>query len=249
MCVCVCVCVSVCAPYPPPTPTSADLRLTTGLWTDTMRTMASSVSLFLCSLLMSSAAGGSLTEQWPFEGDEYTAAVLNVTYLDAALSHYHSEASEIAKYGTGKIGSAAGQLVHVRHPNNSSHFGCQPQMDNEVPTDRPWIALVARGRCNFDDKVDAAYLNNASALIVYNNKDDGLQKMTLRTKNRKRAVFFFAIVVSFGWAEKKKRPSFAFRRAFHSDRHGTATDSANQVEIRDAKNRMDSIGCGSLVLD
>ena len=49
----------------------------------------------------------------------------------------------------------------------------------------PWIALVRRGRCNFDDKLEAAFLNNASGLVVYNNKEDGLQKMTLRNKYRK----------------------------------------------------------------
>ena len=49
----------------------------------------------------------------------------------------------------------------------------------------PWIALVRRGRCNFDDKLEAAFVNNASGLIVYNNKEDGLQKMTLRNKYRK----------------------------------------------------------------
>lgn len=49
----------------------------------------------------------------------------------------------------------------------------------------PWIALVRRGRCNFDDKLEAAVLNNASGLVVYNNKEDGLQRMTLRNKYRK----------------------------------------------------------------
>lgn len=55
----------------------------------------------------------------------------------------------------------------------------------------PWIALVRRGRCNFDDKLEAAVLNNASGLVVYNNKEDGLQRMTLRNKYRKWNTFVF----------------------------------------------------------
>lgn len=123
-------------------------------------------------------------DQWPFEGDEYTAAVVNITYLDPTSFSYHSEAAEMAKYGTGRVGSASGLLVHVRSANSSSHHGCTLTLENELPVDRPWIALVSRGKCNFDDKLEAAYLNNASGLIVYNNKDDGLQKMTLRNKFR-----------------------------------------------------------------
>ena len=38
---------------------------------------------------------------------------------------------------------------------------------------------------DIDDKLEAAFLNNASGLVVYNNKEDGLQKMTLRNKYRK----------------------------------------------------------------
>lgn len=96
-----------------------------------------------------------------------------------------AEATELGKYGTGRVASTSGLLIHVVSANGSSHHGCELTYDNVLPSpDVPWIALVRRGRCNFDDKLEAAFLNNASGLVVYNNKDDGLQKMTLRNQYR-----------------------------------------------------------------
>ena len=158
----------------------------------------------MCCLL---AAVAVRCDQWPFaDGDEYTLAQINITYVGPTA--VHTDSAEMGKFGTGRVGSTAGILIHVRSGNSSSHHGCELTYDNELPVIRhapvesvlflfinfsfsffawqlvPWIALVRRGRCNFDDKLEAAFLNNASGLVVYNNKEDGLQKMTLRNKYR-----------------------------------------------------------------
>ncbi|XP_046438523.1 protein goliath-like isoform X2 [Daphnia pulex] len=128
-------------------------------------------------------------DQWPFpDGEEYTLAHINVSYIDSAS--VHNDAAEMGKFGNGRVGQTAGILVHVRSANSSSHYGCDIVYENEIPV-VPWIALVRRGRCNFDDKLEAAVLNNASGLVVYNNKEDGLQRMTLRNKYRDKIVAVF----------------------------------------------------------
>jgi len=143
--------------------------------------------------LIASMVRWSWCDEWSLDGDEYTLATVNVTYVD--VDDVHDETSEVGKYGTGRVASTSGVLVHIWTSteglgNASSHHGCEPGYENRVPS-VPWIALVRRGRCNFDDKLEAAFLNNASALVVYNNKDDGLQKMTLRNQYRDKIVSVF----------------------------------------------------------
>ncbi|KAI9557014.1 hypothetical protein GHT06_016810 [Daphnia sinensis] len=150
-----------------------------------MRAMAVSIAVVV------SLIGTKLVncDQWPFpESEEYTLAHINVSYIDSAA--VHNDAADMGKFGNGRVGSTAGLIVHVRSANSSSHYGCDMTYENEIPV-VPWIALVRRGRCNFDDKLEAAVLNNASGLVVYNNKEDGLQRMTLRNKYRDKIVAVF----------------------------------------------------------
>lgn len=62
-------------------------------------------------------------------------------------------------------------LVHVKAAiNRTVNTGCHAS-DN-APSDQPWIALVQRGDCKFDVKVYTAARSNASAVVVYNFKDE-----------------------------------------------------------------------------
>lgn len=74
-------------------------------------------------------------DQWPFaDGDEYTLAIMNITYVNSATGSVHSsDSAEMGKFGTGRVGSTAGLLVHVRSANSSSHHGCELTYDNEIP--------------------------------------------------------------------------------------------------------------------
>ena len=72
------------------------------------------------------------------------------------------------------VGNVEGKLVHVLDPNMKTHFGCAEGIGNikEVPRDRPWIAMIERGKCYFFNKIRMAKLHNASAVIIYNHKDE-----------------------------------------------------------------------------
>lgn len=123
--------------------------------------------------------------------DVWVSATLNFTYVgdeDEPITRY-----EQAKYGEGKILSVEGKLVHVTSKSNiSDHTGCEQNMlgtnGEPVPTE-PWIALIKRGRCNFEDKVKHAWLKNAAGVIVYNDRDSiNLDKMKIIGKDRKYLV-------------------------------------------------------------
>lgn len=120
--------------------------------------------------------------------DVWVSATLNFSYIgdnDEPITRY-----ETAKYGEGKILSVEGKLVHVTSSiNKSDHTGCDADMlgtnGGPIPAE-PWIALIKRGRCNFEDKVKHAYLKNASGVIVYNDRNSGnLDKMKIIGKDRK----------------------------------------------------------------
>ena len=51
--------------------------------------------------------------------------------------------------------------------------------------DGPWIALIKRGSCKFEDKVKHAYTHRAVGVIIYNDRDSQhLDKMQIVDKER-----------------------------------------------------------------
>ncbi|KAJ6645653.1 Protein goliath, partial [Pseudolycoriella hygida] len=97
---------------------------------------------------------------------------------------------ERGKYGEGRIFSVHGFLVHVTSRDDQfDHTGCDMRMvcstGQPLPTDRPWIALIKRGGCNFEDKVKHAYEHKAIGVIVYNDRDNNaLDKMKIVDTDR-----------------------------------------------------------------
>ncbi|XP_065577949.1 E3 ubiquitin-protein ligase goliath-like isoform X2 [Artemia franciscana] len=128
------------------------------------------------------------TIDWTSNSDDYIMANMNITYWDDKNMVTITERGELAKFGTGKIGIAKGKLFHII--NNGTDYGCEKRFKNH-PENINWVALVRRGKCYFDEKIEAAFASNASAVIVYNNRDDGLQKMTLKTRFRNKIVSVF----------------------------------------------------------
>lgn len=133
-------------------------------------------------------------------GDSYVTAYLNVTYRDSR-GELHSERSETAKFGDGRIGSARGVLVHamspgapggcalplVRHPSRFHNTTASAALPNES-----WIALVPRGHCTFDMKVHTAVHSGASAVIVYDDKEaDTLDMMDISPEHNITAVLTY----------------------------------------------------------
>ncbi|EEB17225.1 protein goliath precursor, putative [Pediculus humanus corporis] len=125
----------------------------------------------------------------------YTTAYINVTYLDPVTNKIKSEKSEIGKFGDGKVSSVSGLLIHVSS-SEGEYTGCASPLrsssgDGSLPQE-PWIALVKRGQCNFEVKVDNAFKHNASAVLVYNDRESAtLDKMKLTGTRNMSAVFTY----------------------------------------------------------
>lgn len=122
--------------------------------------------------------------------DTYVLAFINFTYTDETGSQF-STASDNAKYGEGKISTVVGKLVHVTAlhddtDNTACHSNIRGTKGRTLPPKGVhWIALIKRGRCNFEDKVKHAYAHHAAGVIVYNDKDSlTLDKMKINDKDR-----------------------------------------------------------------
>ncbi|XP_041970117.1 protein goliath-like [Aricia agestis] len=131
--------------------------------------------------------------------DTYVVANINITYEDEHGVIY-SETSESGKYGEGFVGSARGVAVHVRSRDSAhDHSGCKWPLLSAATPDlplpaEPWVAVIRRGSCNFEIKVQNAWRSNASAVLIYNDRDaPGLEKMKLSTDSGRNisAVFTY----------------------------------------------------------
>ncbi|XP_045478750.1 protein goliath-like [Harmonia axyridis] len=121
-----------------------------------------------------------------YQEDSYTTAYLNVTKFDEN-GGWSWDKTEVGRYGGGFVGPASGLIIHVSSaldPND--HSGCEmPLMSSRddrrlPPPGEPWIALIRRGKCNFEVKVENAYKSNAAGVLVYNDRDSStLDKMKL----------------------------------------------------------------------
>lgn len=113
-------------------------------------------------------------KQTSFDIEEYRVATVRANprsnkhaphIATATLSH-HSKRHEHLR----------GKLVYILDDNKKTHYGCSGKISNtnKIPSNRPWVALVERGKCYFFIKIRLAHLHNASAIIIYNNKENTL---------------------------------------------------------------------------
>lgn len=59
--------------------------------------------------------------------------------------------------------------------------------DRQLPPVGTWIALIRRGGCNFEIKVENAFRSNAAGVLVYNDRDSAnLDKMKLSSEPRRK---------------------------------------------------------------
>lgn len=115
----------------------------------------------------------------------YNTAFLNVTFK--TNSGWKWDKAEVGLYGTGYIGPAYGLLIHVTSKlNPDDHTGClypfdSSRSDRKLPSaGTKWIALMKRGHCNFEKKVENAFKSKAVAVLVYNDRAwPSLEKMKL----------------------------------------------------------------------
>lgn len=131
--------------------------------------------------------------------EPYVLAYINYNYTTAEGLLVQTNAEERGKYGEGRIFTVSGQLIHISSRDDKhDHTACDMRLisstGHSLPAgDRPWIALIKRGGCNFEDKVRHAYEHKAAGVIVYNDRDtNSLDKMKILDTDRAiTAVFTF----------------------------------------------------------
>jgi len=102
-------------------------------------------------------------------------AYINTTYTNDDT--VYSEKREYGKFGETYVGSAYGVLIHVRSEKSDNPTACTLPLvtnstpDRKLPVSEPWIALIKRGECEFGVKIMNAIHSNASAVIVYNDRE------------------------------------------------------------------------------
>lgn len=127
-------------------------------------------SLFLGS---SCATVGDKERKWT-DTSEYWRAFLNITYpIQGVLQ---AERTETGRFSSGTVVDVHGQAVELKALNQTEdeeedvYTGCQGPFVPNWPTDRPWIAVIRRGKCTFNTKISNAIGLNASGVLVYDNE-------------------------------------------------------------------------------
>uniref|UniRef100_A0A182W877 RING-type domain-containing protein n=1 Tax=Anopheles minimus TaxID=112268 RepID=A0A182W877_9DIPT len=129
--------------------------------------------------------------------ESFTLAYLNYSYTGSDGRLVEIGGNESAKYGEGRVLNRSGILVHIcNSANRSDHTGCYKHwggtLGDPIPVHGvPWIALLRRGGCNFEDKVKHAFEHSAAGVIIYNDRDDSkLEKMKINDKERNITAVF-----------------------------------------------------------
>lgn len=104
-----------------------------------------------------------------------TLAFINMSWFEGQESRWSEDLQERSKYGMGRVMDVEGRLIHVTDASNDKdHYGCNSSLRDsfghpleEIPT--PWIALIRRGRCDFEKKIMHVFRARAIGVIIYNN--------------------------------------------------------------------------------
>ncbi|KAH0629828.1 hypothetical protein JD844_012236 [Phrynosoma platyrhinos] len=98
----------------------------------------------------------------------YYTALLNVTVLNPDRLAFLIR----GRYGQDSPKKAVTGLLLAPLPINGvvDRLGCDPRTRFQIPPNtKHWIALLQRGNCTFRQKIMRAALQNASAVVIYNN--------------------------------------------------------------------------------
>lgn len=132
----------------------------------TWMTSVAFLGLIACSSCSAKVALGA------HKAGEVRHAYVNVSYVDPKSGQVKTEVNITGRYGVNStILPVTGLVVHVRGEDGANH-GCKP-VTNVPAHGMPWIALIKRGACKFTAKIhNAAVRSNASAVVVYNDRND-----------------------------------------------------------------------------
>lgn len=173
------------------------------LWFGGVTALGCLVSIVGCHELSNGDISPTVTQKQfedGFSSETYSLALIQISYKNEHGEMYE-EASESGKYGEGYVGFAEGVAVLVQAAyadgGEHDHTGCTwPLLNAADPAEplpsEPWIAVMRRGSCNFEIKVQNAWKSNASAALIYNDRDTTvLEKMKLSNSyNRNMSAVF-----------------------------------------------------------
>lgn len=117
--------------------------------------------------------------------DVFWTAFITYSYkVDDIIKEY---GREMGKFGEGRVMNVTGSLVHIR---DALHYfdntGCNDFYLGNIPeTFQSWIALIKRGNCTFDLKVENARRYGANGVIIYNDDrpNQKVEKMKIDLEN------------------------------------------------------------------
>ncbi|ELW69188.1 RING finger protein 150 [Tupaia chinensis] len=114
------------------------------------------------------------------EKEEWYTAFVNITYAEPASApepgvaaagggaELHTEKTECGRYGEhSPKQDARGEVVMATSAHD--RLACDPNTKFAAPTHgKNWIALIPKGNCTYRDKIRNAFLQNASAVVIFN---------------------------------------------------------------------------------
>lgn len=123
------------------------------------------------------------------DDNSFISAYINVSREEDGSWKW--DKTDVGRYGGGYVGPAYGYVIHVTADGDpNDHTGCHlpfrsTRPDRQLPQPHePWVALIKRGKCNFEVKVDNAFKSNAVGVLVYNDRDSAsLDKMRISSDN------------------------------------------------------------------
>lgn len=128
------------------------------------------------------------------QSSDYWKAFLNISYYNPEKKVWHTDRSETGRYSNiGDPKEVEGVVVEMKSYNplassNSSGViredtltGCNPPFrENKIPkSGESWIAIIRRGHCSFQRKIQNAVKLNASGVLIYDNQGDGGDLMAI----------------------------------------------------------------------
>uniref|UniRef100_A0A452S2G7 PA domain-containing protein n=1 Tax=Ursus americanus TaxID=9643 RepID=A0A452S2G7_URSAM len=119
------------------------------------------------------------------EKEEWYTAFVNITYAEPAPDP--GPGTECGRYGEhSPKQDARGEVVMA----SSAHdrLACDPNTKFAAPAHgKNWIALIPKGNCTYRDKIRNAFLQNASAVVIFNvgtkNKQTNKPNKNKKTQN------------------------------------------------------------------
>eukprot|EP00092_Neocalanus_flemingeri_P013508 GFUD01014567.1.p1 GENE.GFUD01014567.1~~GFUD01014567.1.p1 ORF type:complete len:387 (-),score=104.31 GFUD01014567.1:324-1484(-) len=109
---------------------------------------------------------------------EYSTALINVSWVDSKRGILHTDTSETGRFSSAGATTISGVLAVARSqpdpssPSSDPQFGCTAPLhfSKGELLEAPRIALIRRGGCVFDKKVENAEAAGAAGVVIYNDR-------------------------------------------------------------------------------